>query len=68
VLTRERVERRGWFNYPYLRRILDHPPHPRLRWHYFIVWIALGLEIWAQMFLDAPVRSPSVELDTYCAR
>ena len=37
ILTRERVEARGWLNYSYLRRILDHPPHPRLRWHYFFV-------------------------------
>jgi asparagine synthase (glutamine-hydrolysing) len=52
VLTRERVEARGWFNHAYLRRILDHPPHPRLRWHYFFLWQAMGLELWARMFLD----------------
>jgi asparagine synthase (glutamine-hydrolysing) len=65
VLTRSRVEQRGWFNYAYLRRILDHPAHPRLRWHYFLLWIALGLEIWAQMFLDAPMHAPRLELDAY---
>ncbi len=65
VLTQERVEARGWFNYTYLRQILDHPPHPRLRWHYFILWLALGLEIWAQMFLEGNVKQPTLNLEAY---
>ena len=65
VLTRERVEARGWFNYAYLRRILDHPPHPRLRWHYFILWLALGLEIWGQMFLEGDLQQPALGLEAY---
>jgi len=67
VLTRERVEARGWFNYAYLRRVLDHPPHPRLRWHYFILWLALGLEIWCQMFLEGDLSQPELSLEAYCA-
>lgn len=65
VLTRERVHARGWFNYAYLRRILDHPPHPRLRWHYFFLWLAVGLEIWAQLFLEGDLAHPTLELDAY---
>lgn len=65
VLTRRRVEERGWFRYEYLRAILDHPPHPRLRWHYFWLWLALGLEIWAQMFLESDVAKPCLELEAY---
>ncbi len=65
ILTRERVEARGWLNYSYLRRILDHPPHPRLRWHYFFVWLALGLEIWCRMFIDGGDAEPEMELEAY---
>ena len=65
ILTRHRVEQRGWFNYAYLRRILDHPSHPRLRWHYFFLWLALGLEIWAQMFLDGSHPDPAHQLEAY---
>lgn len=65
VLTRDRVEARGWFNYAYLRRILDHPPHPRLRWHYFILWLALGLEIWCQMFLEGDLTQPDLNIEAY---
>ncbi|MFI5364850.1 MAG: asparagine synthase (glutamine-hydrolyzing) [Candidatus Binatia bacterium] len=67
VLTRARIEQRGWFNYDYLRRILDHPAHPRLRWHYFFLWLALGLEIWAQMFLDESRHAPALSLEAYAA-
>jgi asparagine synthase (glutamine-hydrolysing) len=66
VLTRERVESRGWFNYTYLRSILDHRPHPRLRWHYFFLWLALGLEIWGQIFLDGAAIQPELRQDRYC--
>lgn len=67
VLTRERVNELGWFNYDYLRRILDHPPHPRLRWHYFFVWLVVGLHIWHDMFIAGDVRAPELELDAYLA-
>ena len=65
VLTRERVESRGWFDYKYLRRILDHPPHPRMRWHYFVLWLVLGLEIWARMFLDGDPARPDLRLESH---
>lgn len=65
ILTRRRVEERGWFNYAYLQRIIDHPPHPRLRWHYFFLWLAVGMEIWARMFLDGDVRQPQVSLEAH---
>jgi asparagine synthase (glutamine-hydrolysing) len=51
VLTRERVETVGWFNYAWIRQIIDYPPHPRLRWHYFMLWMMVGFEIWRQTFL-----------------
>lgn len=68
VLTAERVKARGWFNHDYLRRILEHPPHPRLRWHYFILWLALGLEIWCQMFLEGDLAQPELNLEAYYVR
>jgi len=65
VLTQERVEDRGWFDFAYLRRVFDHPPHKRLRWHYFYVWLAMGMEIWAQMFLDGDPSNPETDLEAY---
>jgi asparagine synthase (glutamine-hydrolysing) len=65
VLTRKRVEERGILNYAYLKRIMDHPPHPRLRWHYFFLWLALGMEIWFQMFIEGDLTAPVFELEYY---
>ncbi|HEX7627470.1 MAG TPA: asparagine synthase (glutamine-hydrolyzing) [Candidatus Methanoperedens sp.] len=65
VLTRQCVEDRGVFNYAYLKKIMEYPPHPRLRWHYFFLWLALGMEIWFQMFLDGDVTNPVFDLEFY---
>jgi asparagine synthase (glutamine-hydrolysing) len=65
VLTRQRVEDRGVFNYTYLKSIMSHPPHPLLRWHYFFLWLAVGMEIWFQMFIDGDVSRPIFDLEFY---
>jgi len=65
VLTKERVEERGLFNYAYLQRIMVHTPHPRLRWHYFYLWIVLGMEIWFRMFIEGDVSDPVFDLEHY---
>ncbi len=65
ILTRQRIEDRGIFNYTYLKKIMEYPPHPRLRWHYFFLWLALGMEIWFHMFIDGDVANPSFDLEFY---
>ena len=65
ILTRERMMEHGWFNYNYFRKILDHPPHPRLRWHYFLLWNVVGFEIWHRMFIAGDVAHPNFDLDMY---
>jgi len=52
VLTPEFIRRQGIFNYEYLQRILNHPPDPRLRWHYNFLWIVLGLAVWEKMYIQ----------------
>ncbi|BFN36437.1 asparagine synthase (glutamine-hydrolyzing) [Fidelibacter multiformis] len=53
VLTRDIVEKQGLFNYEYIRKILDAPPHPRLRWHYNFLWVIMGLAVWQKMFIES---------------
>jgi asparagine synthase (glutamine-hydrolysing) len=65
ILTRERVESQGLFNYDYLRRIIDHAPSPRLYWHYFFLWNVVGVTIWQQMFLERDVAAPEFSLEAY---
>lgn len=58
TLTRKSVEERKIFNYNYIRKILDARPSPSMRWHYFLLWILVGLEYWFKIFID---RSLEVE-------
>jgi hypothetical protein len=30
--------------------VLDARPHQRLRWHYFMLWQMIGVEIWRDTF------------------
>lgn len=46
----------GWcresrlFNPTFVQHVLDYPAHPNLRWHYFMVWMMLGVKIWMEVF------------------
>lgn len=65
ILTRERVEAQGLFNYGYLHQIMNYPPSPKMYWHYFFLWNVVGITIWQQMFLQGDLRSPQFELEAY---
>ena len=52
ILTKERIEKDGIFNYEYIKSIFEARPHPRMRWHYNFIWILTGFYIWKQMFLE----------------
>jgi asparagine synthase (glutamine-hydrolysing) len=53
ILTQDFIEKQGVFNYQYIRRILDHSPSKKMRWHYNFIWVATGLAIWQKMFIDS---------------
>ncbi len=66
ILTPEFVEKQGIFNYKYIKRILDHPPHPKMRWHYNYLWIVLGIAIWEKMYIDGDnFKSKKFDLKEY---
>lgn len=65
VLTRQRVESQGLFNYDYLRRIIEYPSSPNLYWHYFFLWNVVGVTIWQQMFLEGDLSAPNFDLEAY---
>jgi asparagine synthase (glutamine-hydrolysing) len=66
ILTPEFVERQEIFNYKYLKRILDYPPHPKLRWHYNFLWIVLGIAIWQKMYIETDsFKRKDVNINSY---
>jgi asparagine synthase (glutamine-hydrolysing) len=52
VLTPQRLKRSGVFNPEFVRSVLAARPHQRLRWHYFVIWQMIGVELWQQVFID----------------
>ncbi len=57
VLTPERLDRSGIFNPRFVRAVLDARPHPRLRWHYFMLWQMIGIELWQEIFTGNDPRA-----------
>jgi len=50
-LTRDFIGEQGIFNYPFVKGVLDHPPHHWMRWHYFLLWLILGVKVWEDLFI-----------------
>ncbi|MFV2080700.1 MAG: asparagine synthase (glutamine-hydrolyzing) [bacterium] len=50
-LTENFIREQGLFNYRFIKSILDHPPHRWMRWHYFLLWLILGVKIWEDLFI-----------------
>ena len=38
------------FNHSFVEAVLAYPPHPNLRWHYFVAWMMLGVMQWMEVF------------------
>ena len=51
-LSSKYLEQQGIFNPTFVAGVLDHPPHPSMRWHYFLLWLMLGVKVWERLFID----------------
>jgi len=56
------IRQQGIFNYQFIRGILDHPPHRWMRWHYFLLWLILGVKVWENLFVRG--RAPEACYDS----
>jgi len=64
ILTPDRLRRSGVFNPAFVQAVLKARPHQRLRWHYFLLWQMIGVEIWQETFIHnqpVPARRAAVE-------
>ena len=52
ILTEKRIAELGLFNYNFIHKILLTKPSPRLRWHYFYLWLLIGFDIWHRLFIE----------------
>jgi asparagine synthase (glutamine-hydrolysing) len=53
VLAPDRLRQSGVFNVDFVQKVLEAKPHPRLRWHYFLLWQMIGVELWNEIFIDS---------------
>ncbi len=51
LLTPARLRDSGIFDPRFVQRVLAATPHQRLRWHYFLLWQMIGLELWLDLFV-----------------
>jgi asparagine synthase (glutamine-hydrolysing) len=51
-LTPARLRRTGIFNPAFVQGVLKAQPHQRLRWHYFLLWQMIGVEMWQARFVE----------------
>jgi asparagine synthase (glutamine-hydrolysing) len=56
-LTPARLRRTGLFNPAFVQGVLRAEPHQRLRWHYFLLWQMIGVEIWHDRFVEHRLAS-----------
>ncbi len=57
-LTEERIKNQGFFNYNYIKSIIEYPPHRSMQWHYFYLWNMVGFQVWYDLFIER-VGTPS---------
>jgi asparagine synthase (glutamine-hydrolysing) len=50
MLRPDRLRRTGVFNPEFVQAVLAAKPHQRLRWHYFMLWQMIGVEMWQEAF------------------
>jgi asparagine synthase (glutamine-hydrolysing) len=64
VLTPDRLRQSGVFNTDFVQSVLDAKPHSRLRWHYFLLWQMIGVELWREIFVEPGPSLPSIDSRT----
>jgi asparagine synthase (glutamine-hydrolysing) len=49
-LSPDRLKRDGLFNHDFVMQVLQAKPDLRLRWHYFLLYLMIGTNIWLDIF------------------
>lgn len=52
-LSPDKLQHYGLFNPRFVAMVLAHPPHTRLRWHYFMLYLMLTTHLWLSLFEDS---------------
>lgn len=56
VLTEASVRSLGLFSWKWISGVLEAPPSPKMRWHYFNLWAMAGFTLWYETFFKQQRR------------
>lgn len=63
ILSKKSIERRGFFNYSYVGKILDNYSKSKI-YYSRQLWTLLNFEIWARIYLDrADIKNKNISFD-----
>lgn len=51
ILTPRKLADLQVFNPKWVRQVLESPVSPRMRWHYFNLWVMIGFALWHDRFI-----------------
>jgi len=63
LLCRQRLETDGLFNPDFVEAVLRQRPHPRLRWHYFMLYLMIGVNLWFDIFQNGARMDSRLRLE-----
>ncbi len=63
ILTKQEVEKQGLFSWNWIDKVINTAPTPRMRWHYFNLWVMVGFTIWHKMFIENFSENPPEPID-----
>jgi asparagine synthase (glutamine-hydrolysing) len=58
ILSPAGLRQTGIFNPDFVQSVLNAEPHQRLRWHYFLLWQMIGVELWQEAFVRDRSSTP----------
>ncbi|MEZ4752298.1 MAG: asparagine synthase-related protein [Bdellovibrionota bacterium] len=56
TLTKSEVNKLGWFSWPWIEGVLNSKPTPKMRWHYFNLWVMAGFHVWHNTFFENRIQ------------
>ena len=65
ILSKENIDRVGILEYNTIKKILDHKPTNKMRWHYFFTLMALFFVIWHKTFIEGDFREYRPRIEDY---
>jgi len=66
ILSERTIQKREYFKHDFIKRILEHPPTPKLNKYYAHIWNLTAFEIWHRIYIDSEnVYKPRLSIKNF---